>query len=154
MFLFSAILLATGAASPVEDVARLESRAAEKLGVAVAEPGGMARPLDRRIRLASCPVAADIAVSERQVRFACPAKGWQFTVPRIAEAGSAEQAVMVRRGQPVTVRMTGPGFTVLRSGIVQQDAALGASVAVRLDSKSPPVGAVVSGPSEVRINSR
>lgn len=155
------VLLAAAAAAPAaaqsfEDLDMLESRIAAELGANIGEPGGPARPLDRRLRLAACPEPAVIdAPALGAVAVRCQPLGWRIRVPLTAGAANAaahEQAEpIVRRGDQVALVAITSSFTVSTLGIAEQDGAPGDRIRVRTERRGPPVTGEVLNDGRVAL---
>lgn len=165
--------LAVLAAQPVlaqqkfENLDRIDSLVAMTVGANIGEPGGPLAPVDRRLRLAACP---GVPVVEGPVFGAaivkCDALGWRIRVPLAAGASAgasgpvsryaaAARAVpkeaAVRRGDPVQLTAGNAAFRVTRIMIADEDGAIGETIRVREDRKSPPVMARVVETGIVRV---
>lgn len=169
VFRHAAALLAMGAtgaaAQNFENVARLESGLIAQLGAGIGQPGGPVAPIDRRLKLASCPgaVAYDPPVlGAAAVR--CAALGWRIRVPLVRLAQAAPQAapgfqqqqqalaeIVIRRGDPVEVVAGGRYFSVSSQAIAEQDGRVGGRIRVRGAPKSPPMMVEVVREGVVRI---
>ncbi len=82
-----------------EDLDKLEARVIAAVGAGIGEPGGPQRPIDRRLRLASCPNAPMIAMSfTGAATLECEAIGWRIHVPlaRTMIASPAAAAARVK----------------------------------------------------------
>lgn len=150
--MFRHLPLAIGllAASPAfgqqfENLELLESRVSAALGAGIGEPGGPARPIDRRLRLMPCPTLAEIdppAIGAVAVR--CEVRGWRIRVPLVAGAiaapgmAQARAEPIVRRGDQVQVVALASGFSVSTLGIAEQDGAPGERIRVRTERRSTP----------------
>ena len=146
------VLLAALAASPAvaqgfEDLEQLEAQVTASLGAGIGEPGGPARPIDRRLRLMPCPEQAaieDPALGAVTVR--CASVGWRIRIP--LTAGSARSAgaaspmsnaraePVVRRGDQVQLVAMSRSFTVSTIGVAEQDGAPGERIRVRRDGNT------------------
>jgi flagella basal body P-ring formation protein FlgA len=144
-----ALLAATAAAAPAlaqgfENLDALDSRIAGALGAGIGEPGGAATPLDRRLRLAPCPVPAAIGeAAQGAVTVRCDAIGWRVRVALVGgsamrEAAAPRAAPIVRRGDQVQIVALAAGFTVSTLGIAEQDGAPGERIRVRAERRSAP----------------
>lgn len=158
------ILAAAVTASPAaaqhrfQDIDDLEQRVIAALGAHIGEPGGPARPVDRRLRLASCP--APLAVEEPAlgaVTVRCAPLGWRIRVPlaRGDQAAAASptgteaprprtprtprREAVVRRGDPVALVVTTGRFTVSRQAVAEQDGAPGDRIRVRTEPRAAPI---------------
>jgi flagella basal body P-ring formation protein FlgA len=145
------LALALCAATPAfgqafENLEMLESRVSAALGAGVGEPGGPARPIDRRLRLMPCPTPADIdQPAMGAVAIRCEARGWRIRVPLMAGALAAAPGVaqvraepIVRRGDQVQVVALASNFSVSTLGIAEQDGAPGDRIRVRTERRSTP----------------
>ena len=144
------------AAQTFEDIEALDHRVAAALGAGIGEPGGPARPIDRRLRLAACtgPVSVEApTLGAATVR--CEQLGWRIRVPVIgADAAPTEQesnwggqrtaraaraAPVVRRGDPVALVVMSGSFTVSRQAVADQDGAPGDRIRVRTEPRATPI---------------
>jgi flagellar basal body P-ring formation protein FlgA len=128
-----------------ENLEMLESRVAAALGAAVGEPGGPARPIDRRLRLAPCPTPAEIdSPALGAIAIRCETRGWRIRVPLMAGAMAAPGAAqvraepVVRRGDQVQIVALASGFSVSTTGIAEQDGAPGERIRVRTERRATP----------------
>lgn len=144
MILFALAL----AAAALEDLDQLDAQVA----VAAQSMGTGALPIDRRLRLARCPEGVQIeAADARSLSVRCPALGWRLRVALTSTSGTTvAKALLVRRGDPLTVLSSGGGFTVETAGIAGEDGAAGASIRVKLDGGRVVAG-VVTGPGEISL---
>lgn len=139
------LLLAGGAAAaqPYQSLAAIEARAA-------AQAGGAVRPVDPRLKLAACPepliaagpVGAAVAVG-------CAPLGWRVRVAMV-ETPAAASPITIRRGDPVSVVITRPGFELRAEGLAQNDGRVGDHVRVRVNSEGAPLGGEVIDAGTVR----
>lgn len=146
------LVLGLAAATPAfgqsfENLDMLENRVMAALGASVGEPGGPARPIDRRLRLIPCPTPAEIdqpALGAVTVR--CETRGWRIRVPLMAGAlpapgmaqGQARAEPVVRRGDQVQVVALASGFSVSTLGVAEQDGAPGQRIRVRTERRATP----------------
>ena len=105
-------------------------------GAPQGSPGGAARPVDRRLRLAPCPAELALAwygARRDTVEVRCPvAGGWKLFAP-ITGSGSGQLAAasVIVRGDAVTISVSGAGFAVSQPGEALESGALGAWIKVR-----------------------
>ncbi len=141
-------LLATAA---LADLAALDTQVA---AVANAQ-GRVGMPIDRRLRLAACPEAVVVEPADAQsIGVRCASLGWRIRVR--TEGGAASPAALasgpvVRRGDPVVVRVSGSGFAVDTAGVAAEDGAQGRTIRVRIDDGKRQVSGVVTGAGEIAI---
>lgn len=181
MFRTLSILLAAAAtmvAAPgqaqqkFENLDRIDSLVAMTVGANLGEPGGPAAPVDRRLRLAACPMTPTVegpVFGAAMVK--CDALGWRIRVPLVAGAAAAasgplpspvasrfvrpvpaapKQAV-VRKGDPVQLTAGNAIFSVSRMMVADEDGAVGETIRVREDKKSTPIFAQVVEMGVVQI---
>lgn len=140
-----------------ENLDRLDSRIAAALGAGIGDPGGAATPLDRRLRLAACPVPATIgAPAMGAVPVSCPAIGWRIRVPLVGGGAAAEAAQeraepVIRRGDQVELVALARSFSVSTLGIAEQDGAPGDRIRVRTDRRSAPFIGEVTADGRVAL---
>lgn len=154
-------IAAIGVATPASaqtfhSIDAIEVQVAATLGAAIGEPGGAARPIDRRLRLQQCPAPIIVEpVNLGAVTVRCQAIGWRIRVPVIQEASASTAAaptlaaparqraaraeLVVRRGDPVALVVVTGGFTVSRQAIAEQDGAPGDRIRVRTEPRAAPI---------------
>ena len=153
VFRIAALALSGLAAIPcahaqgLADPAAIDRDVAAFTGQPIGAPGGAARPVDRRLRLAAC--TAPLALSWRgdvhaSILVECPdAGGWHIYVATAAPA--------IERGQAVTVALTGDGLSVSQPAEALESGAVGAWIKVRTQAKADPVQARVVRPGLVEV---
>ena len=145
------LIVALAAAAAFADLAALDAQVAT---VANAQ-GRVGVPIDRRLRLATCPEAVVIELVDAQsIGVRCVSLGWRIRV-RTQGGGetlaAATAAPVVRRGDPVVVRVSGSGFAVDTAGVAAEDGAPGRTIRVKLDEGRRQVSGVVTGAGEIAI---
>jgi flagellar basal body P-ring formation protein FlgA len=138
-------------AQSFQSIDAIEEQVVASLGAGIGEPGGPARPIDRRLKLSACP--APIIVEPVQLGAAvvrCQAIGWRIRVPVMGEAAAAEASApsvaraaraqpIIRRGDPVSLVVVTGSFTVSRQGVADQDGAPGDRIRVRTEPRAAPL---------------
>lgn len=151
-----ALSASPAAAAPFQDLDALEQRLVNALGAGVGDPGGLAAPIDRRMKLATCPqpVAID-PPALGAVALRCPAIGWRIRVPlqrlqgvAVAAAPGTPQAPVraapvVRRGDPVDLIAETGGFSVSVTATAQEDGVPGARIRVKTQADGNPQGQIL-----------
>jgi len=140
------------AAQSFEDIEALDHRVAAALGAGIGEPGGPARPIDRRLRLAACPSPVSVeAPTLGAATVRCEALGWRIRVPIVRDdavaasepnarpARATRAAPVVRRGDPVSLVVVSGSFTVSREAVADQDGAPGDRIRVRTEPRAAPL---------------
>lgn len=156
----AAAVLATHApahAQSFQSIDQIEEQVVATLGAAIGQPGGPVRPIDRRLRLQSCPAPIIVEpVNLGAVTVRCQQIGWRIRVPVSAEEGAAAPVQtaastglsirraprgepVVRRGDPVALVVATGGFTVSRQAIAEQDGAPGDRIRVRTEQRAAPI---------------
>lgn len=152
MTMTTALLIALQAAPPAfEDLAALEARVAAAAGAAIGAPGGPVHGLDRRLRLQRCPVAAEIVPARGGLAVHCPARGWRLHVALAGGAVAAGHAAgpVIRRGDPVLIRITGRGYAVGVRAVALEDGAVGTRIRLRRSAgPATTLIGIVTGPGE------
>ena len=153
----AAVAFATPAAAQTfQSIEAMEEQVVAVLGAPIGQPGGPARPIDRRLRLSACPapiIVEPVAMGAATVR--CQAIGWRIRVPVLPgdESAQDEQAtasistpvrrargeLVVRRGDPVALVVISGGFTVSRQAVAEQDGAAGDRIRVRTEPRAAPI---------------
>jgi len=147
LVLLSAVVASPVSAQSFENLEMLDSRISAALGAGIGEPGGAAYPVDRRLRLAACPQAVEIAepaMGALTVR--CQPLGWRIRIPLVSngQASAAAPAAVraaptVRRGDQVELVAISSGFTVSTLAVAEQDGAPGDRIRVRTERRTAPV---------------
>lgn len=154
-FLYTALLLASPVAV-IEDLAALDQR----ITATLQNQGARARPIDKRIRLARCPVPASIDVqSATAVAVRCAAIGWRIRVAIVrgshtdtdAGNGPRQNAVIIRRYESVELRIAGAGFAVTANAVAMESGAIGDSIRIKSPTFRTPVAARIVGKGLVEI---
>jgi flagella basal body P-ring formation protein FlgA len=156
------LLAATAAqAQTFEDLNALEQQVTASLGAGIGEPGGPARPIDRRLKLSPCPKPAIVdppALGAVAVR--CQDLGWRIRVPLTAGSTSAagfQQAAavkaepIVRRGDQIELVADTGTFSVSTVAVAEQDGAVGDHIRVRPASKPGTVIGIVTEDGRVAL---
>ena len=141
-----------------QDLDAMETQIVAALGAGIGEPGGPARPLDRRLRLKPCPEPVTLdAPAMGAVAVRCAAIGWRIRVPLVPDASvtvaaAAEAEPLVRRGDQVELVAMTDSFSVSTAGIAEQDGAPGDRIRVRTERKGkPPVIGMVLDDGRVAL---
>jgi flagella basal body P-ring formation protein FlgA len=156
-------LSAPAAAAPFQNLDALESRLINALGAGIGEPGGPAAPIDRRMKLATCPQPVTIdPPTLGAVALRCAAIGWRIRVPIQRLQGAAPSSYnavsysaapmqrqpqkadpVVRRGDPVDLVAETGGFSVSVTATAQEDGAPGARIRVKTQQDGRPQGQIL-----------
>ncbi len=136
---FALLALAAGSqsanAAEFEDLSGIERQVASYVGGGSEDMRDVLVPIDRRLKLAACPAALDIAwhgMRRDSVRVSCPsAGGWRIFV-RLAQPQQSLAAPqpVIRRGDAVTITLSAPGLSISRSGEALENGAVGEWVRV------------------------
>lgn len=155
-----------------ENLDRIDSLVAMTVGANLGEPGGPAAPVDRRLRLAACPTTPTVegpVFGAAMVQ--CAALGWRIRVPLVKGAAAASygpvpgaatsrftraapeapKEEVVRKGDPVQLLAGNASFSVSRMMLADEGGAIGDTIRVREDRKSPPIFAQIVEMGVVRI---
>ncbi|MCB2049233.1 MAG: flagella basal body P-ring formation protein FlgA [Novosphingobium sp.] len=143
MTIATAVALAAAAlpaSAGFADLDAIESKVVAFTGAGIGAAGGPVRPLDRRLRLRAClsEIALDWRAGRRDtvtVRCTDPG-GWSLFVPVMATtpastAYAPAAAPSVRRGDAVSLSISGSGFTVSRPAEALDNGATGDWIRVR-----------------------
>lgn len=152
--LSAAPVLAAGIAGSTDPVL-IDNAVAAFTGQPIGVPGGAALPVDRRLRLSPC--RAPLALSWRgdrrdSVLVQCPdAGGWRLFVAVAGPAAGAQAANAVTRGEPVTITVTGDGFSVSQTGEAMDSGPAGGWIRVRTSARANPLQARIVRPGLVDV---
>lgn len=145
-------------AQSLADPAAIDRDVAAFTGQPIGAPGGAARPVYRRLRLAAC--AAPLVLSwhgdaHASILVECPdAGGWHIFVATASQPAALRQtpaAPVIERGQGVTVAVTGDGFSVSQPAEALESGAIGVWIKVRTQKNADPVQARVVRPGLVEV---
>lgn len=140
-----------------QDTTAIDVAVAAFTGHTVGEEGGARAAVDKRLKLAACPLPKlDWRGSyQDSVVVTCDSPTWRIyvpvmTPPRLRPVVAAAAPVVpapkaepvIRRGDAVTLEVGAPGFSITRDGVAMGDAPAGGRVAIKVDSAKPPVQAV------------
>lgn len=159
------------AASPVaaqnfQSTTLIDKAVAGFTGHAIGESGGARTPVDTRLKLAVCPMVSLNwrTDSHDSVVVTCTDPQWRIFVPVMVPASpapaakpaavpaaAAKAAIVIKRGDPVTVVAGEGGFSVTRDGIATTDAAAGVRVLIRVQDGKPPIQAIAVEPGKAVI---
>lgn len=152
-----AVLTATSAqAQSVTDLAAIDRAVEAFTGAPIGAPGGAGQPVDRRLHLTRCaaPPALSWYGSRRDtVLVRCPDPGsWRIFVPLAAGAAPEQSAPAVLRGEAVTIRIAGEGFSVAQAGEAMEPGSVGTWIRVRsAQANAQPLRARVVRPGLVAV---
>lgn len=129
------------AQTALADLAAIDRAVAQFTGMPQGAPGGAMLPVDRRLRLAVCSVPLALGwygARHDTVTVVCPmAGGWKLYVP-LAGASQANAALLVAKGEAVTITVNAEGFAVSQRGETLEGGAEGAWIKVRIFSPNAP----------------
>lgn len=161
--LFAASAPALSALPPAQDLGELEQMVVTTLGADVGQPGGPLAPIDRRMRLAACPIGIQIdPPSANAVTVRCTTAGWRLRVPLArlsvtAASGTANamtdpaQAADIRKGDPVQLIAQSANFSISVDATAMEDANVGNRIKVSTAAKKGPLFAEVLDVGRVRL---
>ncbi len=167
---------ASAAPRALQNLAQLEQAIASFTAAQTGSAGGLARPLDRRLRLAACPDAPQLSIGpmHSHIIISCPALGWRFTAPlaqpsetmvlataggipiRAAasarpQSGGAEPP-LVRKGDVVTLIVPGEGFSLTQKVTADDHGRIGDAIRVRASVKAAPIRAIIISADTVSLS--
>jgi flagella basal body P-ring formation protein FlgA len=141
-----------------EDLDALDRKVATTLGAGIGDPGGPARPIDKRLKLASCPQPAIVdAPAMGAVLVRCEPLGWRIRVALSRPAGGYAQAAaeraepIIRKGDQVELTASTGSFSVSTVAIAEQDGAPGDRIRVRSEGKKGAVIGMVTADGRVSL---
>ena len=162
------IIAATpAAAQSFQSTTLIDKAVAGFTGRAIGDDGGARTPVDTRLKLAACPMVTMNwrTPAHDSVVVACPDPEWRIYVP-IRSAAPAivpasllaptppaptKPAIVIKRGDPVSVAAGSDGFAVTRDGIAVNDAAVGQRLLIKVQDGKPPIQAVAVEPGKATI---
>ncbi|HET6943145.1 MAG TPA: flagella basal body P-ring formation protein FlgA [Sphingomicrobium sp.] len=132
-------LAAKSMAAGYQDLDALDARIASTVH-------GTTVPIDRRIRLAQCPVEPEISPSSGgALAVRCPSLGWKLrvAVSSYGDPSGSLAEILVRRGDLVELVVRGAGYSASAPGTALDEGAAGKTVRVKIPTSPMPVSAVV-----------
>jgi flagella basal body P-ring formation protein FlgA len=165
---FIALTLAASpaAAQNFQSTTLIDKAVAGFTGHAIGESGGARTAVDTRLKLTTCPMVSLNwrTDSHDSVVVTCTDPQWRIFVPVMparpvpaatptaaAPVVAAKAAIVIKRGDPVTVVAGDGAFSVTRDGIATTDAAAGARVLIRVQDGKPPIQAIAVEPGKAMI---
>ncbi len=160
---FAAMPAMAATLPPAQNLDELEQIVVTTLGAEIGQPGGPMAPIDRRMRLAACPIGIQIdppAMGAVTVR--CTTAGWRLRVPlarslMVSQVGTGNAQKMalqnadIRKGDPVQLVAQGDAFSISIDGVAMEDANIGGRVRVSTGQKGSTLFAEVVGAGRVRL---
>jgi flagella basal body P-ring formation protein FlgA len=166
-FIALMLMASPAAAQNFQSTVLIDKAVAGFTGHAIGESGGARTAVDTRLKLATCPMVSLNwrTDSHDSVVVTCTDPQWRIFVPVMMPARpapapaatsaapvvAAKAAIVIKRGDPVTVVAGDGAFSVTRDGIATTDAAAGARVLVRVQDGKPPIQAVAVEPGKAVI---
>lgn len=152
LILGAALVSAPAFANEFEDLSVLDQRVAE---LAASLPAS-ASPIDRRIKLRRCPVAAELEAGAGMIAVRCVPLGWRLRVPLIGEqspvtSNALNSAPVIRRGEAVNVTILGDDYSVSYDGIAAEDGGIGKNIRVKFSTQGPFISGTVIAAGKVQI---
>jgi flagella basal body P-ring formation protein FlgA len=156
-FIALMLMASPAAAQSFQSTALIDKAVAGFTGHAIGETGGARTAVDTRLKLATCPMVSlnwrtdshdsvVVTCTDPQWRIfvpvMMPARPGPAATPAAAPVAAAKAAIVIKRGDPVTVVAGEGGFSVTRDGIATTDAAAGARVLIRVQDGKPPIQAI------------
>lgn len=158
---FLPLLLPLVLAAPVaaqtgfQDTTAIDAAVEGFTGRPIGVEGGARSPVDHRLKLAACPMVAMswYGNSHEAVVVRCSHPDWRVFVPVVAAppaaapvllaaAPQAKPETVIKRGDPVTIEVNAPGFSITRDGIAMSDGVEGGRFLVNVDGTKKPVQAI------------
>lgn len=160
---FTALLLAASplAANSFTSPAAMDAAVADFLGAPVGAPGGAARQIDAKLKLAACGGGLDVAWygnAGTTVLVSCQSRGWRVFVPvgghgTASVRGRMDGETIVKRNETVSLVYEGSGFTLTRQGEALEPGSRGQWIKIKpVGDNAKPVSGEVVGPGLVRVS--
>ena len=165
-FIALMLLASPAAAQNFQSTPLIDKAVAGFTGHAIGESGGARTAVDTRLKLATCPMVSlnwrtdshdsvVVTCTDPQWRIfvpvMMPARPGLAATPTAAPVAAAKAAIVIKRGDPVTVVAGDGGFSVTRDGIATTDAAAGARVLIPVQDGKPPIQAIAVEPGKAMI---
>lgn len=161
----AAPLCAQAALPPAQDLNQLEQIVVTTLGADIGQPGGPLAPIDRRMRLAACPIGIQVdPPTAGAVTVRCTTAGWRLRVPlmraNMINASGAQQygdrpvpaaRADIRKGDPVQLIAQGQSYSISVDAMAMEDANIGGRIRVSAASKPGTLFAEVIDVGRVRL---
>lgn len=151
--------LAQSALPPAQDLNQLEQIVVTTLGADIGQPGGPMARIDRRMRLAACPIGIQVdPPSAGAVTVRCTTAGWRLRIPltRAVDGSFGSQSALarpadIRKGDPVQLVARSSSFSISVDGTALEDANIGNRVRVVTNSKGSTIFGEVVDVGRVRL---
>jgi flagella basal body P-ring formation protein FlgA len=165
-FIALMLMASPAAAQNFQSTTLIDKAVAGFTGHAIGESGGARTAVDTRLKLATCPMVSlnwrtdthdsvVVTCTDPQWRIfvpvMMPARPQPAATPVAAPVAAAKAAIVIKRGDPVTVVAGDGAFSVTRDGIATTDAAAGARVLIRVQDGKPPIQAIAVEPGKAMI---
>lgn len=148
------------AAEPFVSPAALDAAVSAFLGAETGAPGGAARPVDPRLKLAACTQGIVVDWYGRAgatVQVSCPSRGWRIFVA--ADAGGSpgtrdnpSEEKLIQKGETVSLVYEGQGFVLTRQGEALEPGARGQWIKIKpAGDNAKPVRGQVLRPGTVSV---
>lgn len=142
-----ALFPGTAIAGAFHDPAAIDAR----IVAALAGSGVTARPVDRRLKLATCPEPLRVdPPALGAVAVHCASVNWRIRV-LVDNNATTATPLLIKRGDPVSVNFVAPGFSITTSGIAESEARAGERVRVRVEQKADPIMGEAIDVGSVRV---
>lgn len=141
--------------SAFQDTTAIDAAVATFTGRPIGVEGGARTAVDTRLKLAPCPMVALswYGTTHSAVQVTCSNPNWRMFVPVmtpppaplapvIAAAPAPRPEMVIKRGDPITVEVNAPGFSIARDGVAMSDAAAGGRLLVNVDGTKKPIQAI------------
>ena len=155
-----ALAAAPAVAATFASPAAIDAAVASFLGAETGTPGGAARPVDRRLKLAACAEALDVNWYGRAgttLQVSCLSQGWRIFVATSGNGPSSGRAglggeTIVQKGETVSLSYEGSGFTLTRQGEALESGARNQWIKVKPIGDAKPVRGKVVRPGSVSVS--
>ena len=165
-FIALMLLASPAAAQNFQSTPLIDKAVAGFTGHAIGETGGARTAVDPRLKLATCPMVSlnwrtdshdsvVVTCTDPQWRIfvpvMMPARPGLAATPTAAPVAAAKAAIVIKRGDPVSVSAGSAGFEITRDGIAVNDAAAGQRLLIKIQDGKPPIQAVAIEPGKASI---
>jgi flagellar basal body P-ring formation protein FlgA len=146
--LLSGLIPAAASAQPFQSHDAIDAA----VGNALVGTGLRALPVDRRLKLTTCPEPLKIDTPAYGASVVhCASVGWRLRILVDSATATTAAPIVIKRGDPVSVNFVAPGFSVTTSGIAESEARVGERVRVRVEQKATPVMGETIDTGSVRV---
>lgn len=138
-------------AGQFQSLTNMDSNIANFLRSQPGYSGQTAKPVDQRLKLATCPEQPQIELQNNIVSVSCKPLNWRIYVGLNTRFQDSSNEPIITRGQPVLLSINRTNFTVSQNMIADKAGKIGDIIAVRQNRSTQPIMVQITGPGTVSL---